>query len=94
MPSAESRQSGLLPVVAPERYEEQLAEKVGEVTAKFARFGMPDPEVNPRYPKYRKNIPSFSLGPTLTLRNGLLALAGLQISTSELQEPGRVPCVA
>jgi len=59
MPSAEIRQSGLLPVVAPERYEEQLAEKVGEVTAKFARFGMPDPEVFKSAPQNYRNRAEF-----------------------------------
>lgn len=47
MPSAESKQSGLLPVVAPERYDEQLAGKVAEVKAKLERFNMPPPEVHP-----------------------------------------------
>jgi len=59
MPSAESKQSGLLPVVAPERYDEQLAGKVAEVKAKLERFNMPPPEVFKSEPQNYRNRAEF-----------------------------------
>jgi len=54
-------QAGLLPVVEPERYEEQLQEKLELVKETFSQFGVPEPQIHRSAPKNYRNRAEFRI---------------------------------
>lgn len=58
--AAKNPQSGLLPVVEPDRYEAQLQEKLELIKDRFKVFGIPDPEVPPHTSSARRPPSRYS----------------------------------